>query len=415
LSDDGELLAVGLADGSVQVWRLANLETIHRLPVDAENTEAMLFDRDGKRLITGGSSGLIQVWDLLQGRLIHALRGHSDSIASMALSHDGRMLASAALDGTVRLWELDRPVATDAVYQSPQRAVWFATLAFSADSNELLAGTNRDQYAEDFKGHVHRWAWRSGRPPTVELAAGAFLHVADATWSVGGVYSDTLKLAKDGRMIATLTGHEQKVGVPGFSRDARMMASPGYTDNTIRVWETQSGKLLEVLFDESLPTSVAFSPDGTTLAVGCFHRVARWRINDWSRLPPLPIPGELVARLAYSSDGSLLAFSTWSGYLTVWDTSTGQRLSRTRLRSRAFAFSPDGRRLAAVRQFSGEIQLLDPRTGQQLANYRDHDADIQSIAFSPDGRALASADGAGVIRVRVAEELPRQERFGRRK
>ena len=181
-----------------------------------------------------------------------------------------------------------------------------------------------------------------------------------------------------------------------------------------------------------LVSSVAFSPDGRTLASSSPNgTIRRWNVADPAHVSPLGQPvaadvaaqgaysGADVASLAFSPDGHTLASSDDSvgdtGDIQLWDLADRAHL-RTRGQAQphsindsdhsaysdSLAFSPDRHTLASG-DANGTIQLwdvtdpADPRAlGQPLTGST---AAVDSVAFSPDGHSLASGDGNGTVRL----------------
>jgi len=64
------------------------------------------------------------------------------------------------------------------------------------------------------------------------------------------------------------TGHNEDVKSVAFSPDGKTIAS-GSSDDTIKLWEVSTGKLIKTLTGHNkYVSSVAFSPDGKTIAAG---------------------------------------------------------------------------------------------------------------------------------------------------
>src|SRR5262249_3802394 len=147
--------------------------------------------------------------------------------------------------------------------------------------------------------------------------------------------------------------------------------------------------------------SVAFHPDGRTVAMGTYERIVIDDLGD--EKPPAPLEsrqrGWLYA-LAFSRDGRYLASAGWGTTIHVWDVATRRLLQRFddhRGFIRDLEFSPDGSYLASVGE-DRSVRLWHVGTGYAVA-FHGHAQYTYSVAWHPEGHLLASGGGDNAIKL----------------
>lgn len=110
-SPDGQHLAVGWNDGSVEIRRAESGRTVRRIRSHSPIIQHVEFSPDNTSIAAGAPNGHVHIFAVDDGREVTTLRvaahpdGGSDTrVSHLAFSADGRVLAAYVNDGRVRVW-----------------------------------------------------------------------------------------------------------------------------------------------------------------------------------------------------------------------------------------------------------------------------------------------------------------------
>ncbi|GAA4603379.1 hypothetical protein GCM10023195_11140 [Actinoallomurus liliacearum] len=202
------------------------------------------------------------------------------------------------------------------------------------------------------------------------------------------------------RTIAPLTGHTDEVNSVAFSPDGKTLAT-GSVDHTARLWDVATGRTTATLSHTDSVESVAFSPDGKTLATGSWDGTVRlWDVATGHTTATLTGHTGGVESVAFSPDGKTLATGSHDDTVRLWDVATGRTTATLTGHTgpvESVAFSPGGKTLATGSE-DHTARLWDVATGRITATLSHTDL-VYSVAFSPDGKTLATGSHDNTVRL----------------
>lgn len=398
-SPDGRRLASGGTEGAIEIWNPDGIEPPDALRGHDGSVSDVAFSPDGRHLASCGSDGTVRIWDLVGGGSPIVLRGHEGEVRAVAFSPDGRHVTATGVDGTVRVWD---PVGTtDSVVIGSHDSASYA-VAYSNDGH-LIASTGSD-------GTVRIWNADQRAAPVV--LRGHRGQVTDVAFSPDG--KSVASASDDGtakvwdvdevEVVTVLRGHKGPVSSIAAASDRRWVASGGQ-DGTVRIWDTTGDHAATMLQgpDHHPVAQVTFSPDGHHLASADQRgTVFVWDTSDLSKpARRAPIYGK---NIAFSEDGTRLAIHN-GNFVSIWDTtSTGEpeqlplpeRVVASSDAASQVAWSPDGRHIAAAIQ-DNVVLLWGLRTLGRPSALPGEPVQSPTLTFDSAGTHLAGGGAIGTI------------------
>jgi hypothetical protein len=149
-------------------------------------------------------------------------------------------------------------------------------------------------------------------------------------WRAGS-YDNSVKLwqVKSGKVIRSLNGHSSAWSIQWRFRRTERRWPAGSYDNSVKLWQVKSGKEIRSLNGHSSSVlSVAFSPDGETIASGSYdNSVKLWQVKSGKEIRSLNGHSSYVNSVAFSPDGETIASGSDDNSVKLWQVKSGELLA----------------------------------------------------------------------------------------
>jgi len=393
VSADGAHVAVGDQNGNINIWRASNGNLEKHVQAQYGVT-SLSYASDGTRVFAGVGGTSVYVFPVDGSASTLLLAPIGDSVRVVASPLGGELFV--ATDWALYLTNEAGQAKRSEVQQGPL----VRDVGFSPDGSQVAIGG-------DF-GLVIR-----------AVATGAIQHAPD--WGQSAQTYNGLGLSPDGSLLATAeeSGHYHlwststwqttrdvaqapvRAQAVAFSPDSSLLAtagSPGWDE----VYRVSTGAEVTFLGYGDNTSSVAFSPDGTLVAVGTdgTSHLGIERVSDWTDVRRIDGAHTTVADIAFSPDDQIVA-STGDDRITVWQV-TGSTARHDLYQGPSgfygytVAIPTDGAVLLAGGN-DGLIRQWALPGLTALPSLPSHGPGVVRARFSADGRRLAAAYDDGTV------------------
>ncbi len=398
---------------------------------------ALALSPDGHVAATGDDGGWVRLWSPITRAPFAMLIGHAGPVHAAAFSPDGTTLATAGADGTIRIWKMPpqfleliraasrilpstqeeiarllpgvgfnstlRPAATIRGFAHAARCV-----SFSADGKLLAAGGSDKRLAPNQWDGVAK-VWNVADLVPNDAVSGA----------LGGPAAVTATAATAGRLapVRTVGGHFKPVLSVAFSPDGKTLATGG-EDAGVQLVPLTGDARPEQLRQHGGPVfAVIFSPDGKTLATADNTAdapgVVLWDLTRRRPAERRKLLGHTFAvrDAAFAPDGQTIATtgSDRDATVRVWDVTTGEE--KTRLSGHLgavnrVAWLTDRKHLLTVSDDrSARVWQTAVRECDSASLDPDEPVRVLAATVSADGRTLLTAAADGTVRAWAIDRL----------
>jgi WD40 repeat protein len=257
ISTGGKHIACAAKDATIWIWRTDIDTGLHNcsLPQKTQQTAVVTsldFSEDNTLLATGDSANTVTLWKLDDGSdeasteiKPFKIGDSSYEVLAVRFSPDAQKFATSSSSYKIATWDVQtgKSLRTCSLHTSPAMSI-----AWSPDSKLFTSGGVRDKLF---------YVWDAyGRLPPVEihdaggLTCAAFARKTALIFSAGHggiVTARQLQESREAGVRAVMRGHGASVWDIVLSPDDRRVATCSLEDQTVRVWETDTGLLITVL------------------------------------------------------------------------------------------------------------------------------------------------------------------------
>lgn len=397
-SHNGEFIVSGSEDKSIKLWEVSTGRELRTFNGHQSNVNDVLFTPDDKQLISAGRDERIYFWDVLTGNIIKYYHQPKENILRLSLSRDGFYLAVGGTGDNINVYD----TRLDSIIYSIKGSRMARDNVFINDAGtQLIVGLDNRKVAV--------YELTTGKLITeyqpTEGFCGGCLTQGIATKQGDIIYASRyvgFKMYKDQEELKTFWNEpEENFTTLNINPSNSLLIS--VDEDSAMVWDIKEGTRKYTLDVTQKETSPKYGIDLT-------HKIADRRSNKFNDAN-------------FSPDGRLLVTGDNSNMITLWDVSTGQKVSTfygylsfppedglgfdpnsywEKYKGSLVALkndvqlSPDGK-YAYRAKIGFEVRKWELATGKIVQRYGGHSKVVLGFELSKDGRRLLTGSGDRMI------------------
>jgi WD40 repeat protein len=413
-SNDGKYIVSGSYDKTVRVWDIKTEKEIQLFDKHTDGVNTVAFSPDGRYIVSGGNDNTIRVWETDSGNEKIKLEGHTDYVSSLAFSPDSRYFVSGNFDNTVRLWDMwtgkqIKISDKDEGHRDHVNAVTFTSrgdkIVSASSDKTIIIWDKKLAKQRKLKGHKKLGIKSIAISPNdSRMASGTFKRGPIRMWDM-----------KKYKNRGVLRGHGGQVNSIAFSLDGQYLVSAS-SDQTIFLWETETGKFRRIVKHTNDVNSAAFGPDGKYIVSGSSDQTIRlWETKtgiEKRRDFKDEIGMGKIKSVSISRCGRYVITGSDDSIVRIWEKGTGKLIKRLKGHSQcvnAVAVSPDDKYIISGGR-DGKINIWDFQKQSLLATAIPF-KDRQWVVYTPFNYYISSSDGDKYIKFKKDNKLYNYEEY----
>jgi WD40 repeat protein/predicted Ser/Thr protein kinase len=431
-SPDGRAFIITAKGRNVMIRRSPDGSGSYEFP-GTSSVMALTFTKDSRNVVMVSSDCALSTWDIQTHQLIKTVRIGSEPISYAIFSPDGERLVTYSESRGAAVWNLGESKSTVIAFEIDKP---LEEAQFSSDGHLLVARGWRT---------FQTWDLNANQPFTKVLAHSKDIGARSILFSpdeqqLATTSFRTVKLwdLPSGQLFPVRIEHKDWFHQAEFNPNGDQIVATS-RDGLVRLYSPATGLALCEPITTSEPVSRAhFSPDGQRLLTISGHSARLWDAHPSPRAGTVLQSRNAVRHAEFSHDGKLVLCVADDETVTIWDSSTGQRIAlyphwsetacfspdsksvlltsggsgliyeiasngapkelQTQIQLFAAEFSPDGTRILGGCT-DGTMRFWDTANGREESVFFGDEAPVRAATLSPDGKWLATGSKGGSARI----------------
>jgi len=396
VSADGRI-ALSTSLDELRVWDLSQGQCVKTIRLARMVGACGDLDSKGSHILCGTEDGTLQLWEIATGRCLKTWSAHDGKVNQVCFSNDGRMALSGGDDRKMKHWLL--PMARTRVPYSLVRPRFQEELSQEETQAQVLINKGIEAIKRFEFEQALKHFLRLREIPEFTRAPESI-----QAWNQLSHHCRRIGL-RAAWLRHSLEGHTKGVRDVSLRRDGHQAVSVG-SDDTLRLWDLDTGKCLRTIEDPKGFDRVCISADGLyAVSAGGGNSLKLWELDTGACLRIFEGHNTSIQALSLSPDERWMLSGSrqWEGVVVLWDLHSNYPLLNLRGPDPLFhsvesvQFSPDGILLLAGFD-DRTVRLWEVTTGRCLKTI-NYPSRVGTLKFTPNARQILASSEDNILRL----------------